>query len=102
MRQAAQESYVLATDIADYLVVKGMPFREAHAVVSKLSDHALKEGKFYHELNLAAYQRFSNLFSEDVFKVTVDSSIDARDIPGGTSHRQVRNALSDAKQVLGM
>lgn len=102
MRQAAQESYVLATDIADYLVGKGMPFREAHAVVSKLSEHALKEGKFFHELSLAAYQRFSSLFNEDVFKVTIDSSIDARDIPGGTSHQQVRNALSDAKQVLGM
>ncbi|MDA1188205.1 MAG: argininosuccinate lyase [Chloroflexi bacterium] len=101
MRHAAQESYVLATDIADYLVRKGMPFREAHGVVSELSSHAVKQGKFFHQLPLSDYQRFSKLFDKDVLGVTVDASIAARDVPGGTARNQVEKALVVAKQALG-
>jgi argininosuccinate lyase len=100
MRQAAQESYVLATDLADYLVRKGMPFREAHGVVSRLSAHAAGQGKYFHELPLATYRRFSKLFDKDVFEVTVDSSIAQRDLPGGTAPRQVRKAVAAAKKAL--
>ena len=100
MRQAAQQSYVLATDLADYLVRKGMPFREAHGVVSRLSAHAAEQGKLFHELSLSTYRRFSRLFEKDVLKVTVDSSIVQRDLPGGTAPRQVRKAIAAAKKAL--
>ncbi|MBM3948776.1 MAG: argininosuccinate lyase [SAR202 cluster bacterium] len=102
MRQAAQQSYVLATDLADYLVRKGMPFRQAHGVVSRLSAHAAGQGKFFHELSLPTYRRFSKLFEDDVFEVTVDSSIAQRDLPGGTAPRQVRKAVAAAKKALGL
>jgi argininosuccinate lyase len=101
MRQAAQNSYVLATDIADYLVGKGMPFREAHGVVRKLSAFAVEQGKYLHELPLAHYRRFSALFDKDVYAITVDSSVAARDVPGGTAFAQVKEAIAEAKARLG-
>ena len=100
MREAAQSGYVLATDIADYLVHKGMPFREAHAVVARLSAAALQQGKGFHELSLETYRGLSDLFAEDVLGITVDSSIAARNVPGGTSPAQVARAIADAKAAL--
>ena len=100
MREAAQGSYVLATDIADYLVAKGMPFREAHGVVARLSDFAIEEGKSFHEIALDRYKKFSELFESDVLEISVDSSIAARDVPGGTSFSQVERALVDARAAL--
>ena len=100
MREAAQGSYVLATDIADYLVAKGMPFREAHGVVGRLSDFASEQRKSFHEIALERYKEFSALFESDVLQISVDSSIAARDVPGGTSFSQVGRALADAKAAL--
>jgi argininosuccinate lyase len=100
MRAAAESSYVLATDLADYLVRKGMPFREAHGVVATLAREAVAAGKFLHELPLARYRRASPLFDQDLFKVTVDSSIAARDTPGGTSPARVRAAVRAARTRL--
>ena len=100
MREAARSSYVLATDIADYLVNKGMPFREAHGVVARLSVHAVDRGKRFHDLPLETYRRFSGLFDEDVLSISVDSSVAARDVPGGTSFDQVSRALAEAKRRL--
>ena len=97
MRNAAESSYVLATDIADYLVGKGMPFRQAHVIVSNLSEQAVGSGRFLHELSLAEYQAASDLFDEAVFDITVDSSIAARDVEGGTAFNRVREALEVAK-----
>ncbi|MCH7787316.1 MAG: argininosuccinate lyase [Chloroflexi bacterium] len=100
MREAAQGSYVLATDIADYLVGKGMPFREAHGVVARLSEHAAKHGKGFDELSLDVYRNFSKLFDEDVLSITVDTSVAARDVPGGTAFAQVKQAIDAAKSAL--
>ena len=97
MRQAAETSYVLATDIADYLVGKGLSFREAHGVVSGLSDRAATAGKHFHELSLDEYKAASDLFDEDVLGLTVDASIEARDVPGGTAPRRVKAALKEAR-----
>ena len=97
MRQAAESSYVLATDVADYLVARGLSFREAHIVVSKLSDDALAAGKYFHELSLDQYKAASELFDEDVLKLTVDTSIAARDVPGGTAPGRVKAALREAR-----
>ncbi len=100
MRAAAEDSYALATDIADYLVAKGMPFREAHGIVNQLSRHAVDSGKRLHELDLATYREFSDKFEEDVLDITVDSSIAARDVPGGTAPSRVKAAIVAAKAEL--
>ena len=100
LREAAYASYLLATDIADYLVGKGMPFREAHAIVSQLTDHTHARGKLLHELPLDTYKRFSGLFDEGVFEITVDSSVMARDVPGGTAFSQVERAIAAARAEL--
>jgi argininosuccinate lyase len=96
MRQAAYSSYLLATDITDYLVGKGMPFREAHGIVSQISEYTHSKGKLMHEISLDTYRQFSDLFDEGVFEITVDSSVLARDVPGGTSFSRVELAIKAA------
>ena len=100
MRRAAEESYVLATDLADYLVSKGMPFREAHGITAKVAEYAEAQGKLFRELTLQEYNRFSELFGQDVFKITVESSLAARNVPGGTAPAQVEQALARARALL--
>jgi len=100
LRRAAEAGYILATDVADYLVARGMPFREAHGLAARVSARAYDEGKGLDELSLDAYKEFSPLFEEDVLSITVDSSITARDVPGGTGPGQVRQALAGARAEL--
>ena len=100
MLEAANGGYVLATDIADYLVERGMPFREAHGVVARLSDHAAGLGRRFDELSLEDYRGFSELFDEDVLKITVESSVNARDVHGGTALRRVQAAIEAAQEEL--
>jgi argininosuccinate lyase len=100
MRQAAEESYVLATDIADWLVSKGVPFRQAHGVVAELSRYAKAQGKAFSRLSLAEYRRFSDKFDESALKVTLESSVAARDVPGGTAPKRVAAALAAARAKL--
>ncbi|MXX52870.1 MAG: argininosuccinate lyase [Dehalococcoidia bacterium] len=100
LRRTAGESYVLATDIADYLVEHGAPFREAYRVVSRLSEYALEKGLGFEELSLEEYRSHSPLFDKDVYAVTVESSIAARDVPGGTSQSRVAIAIAAATSEL--
>ena len=100
MRQAAEDSYVLATDLADYLVSKGVPFREAHGVMARMPDYAASQGKLFSDLTLEEYRQFSSKFDEDVYAVNVDASINARDVPGGTALLQVKTALEQAKKAV--
>jgi argininosuccinate lyase len=97
---AARGSYVLATDVADYLVRKGVPFRDAHQAVAELVRHAQMEGKALPELSLDEYRRFSPAFDEDVLALDLRSALEARDVPGGTSPRQVEAALKRARERL--
>ncbi len=99
-RQAAKQGYILATDLADYLVKKGESFRTAHDIVARLVSHAIEKGKSLGELSLSEYQQFSSLFSKDVAAITVESSLAARDNIGGTAPRQVERALANAKKML--
>ena len=98
--QAAEESYVLATDIADYLVKKGVPFREAYSVVGKLVSYAIDQGKSLNQLDLSQYRRFSPLFDEDVYAVTIDSSVAARNGLGATAPHQVEAQLARARDIV--
>ena len=100
LRQSASGGYVLATDIADYLVAKGMPFREAYRIVAKLSELAASRGVGFEDLALEEYRSLSELFSQDIFEITVDSSIAARDVPGGTSQKRVLKAIQTARGEL--
>lgn len=100
MRSAAERSYALATDVADYLVAKGTAFREAHGIVARLSRHASSSGKRLDELGLDEYQRFSDKFDADVRGITVESSVRSRDVRGGTAPNRVESAISDAMTEL--
>jgi len=100
VREAIKRDYLLATDLADYLVKKGLPFREAHSVVAKLSEYAVNNHKSFHELSLSEYHNFSPLFDEDVYNITLESSVAARNIVGGTSSQQVEAALTRAREIL--
>ena len=100
MSGAAESSYVLATDIADYLVGKGMPFREAHVIVSALSDRLIDGGRYFKDLSFDEYYAASPLFERDVMDIGIDSSIASRDVHGGTAPGRVKAALEDAKRRL--
>ncbi len=98
--QAVKRGYILATDLADYLVRKGEAFRTAHNVVAELVSYAVEKDKSFTELSLAEYKKFSPLFEDDVYAITVESSLVARDVIGGTAPRQVDRALANAKKVI--
>jgi len=97
---AAQGNYILATDLADYLAKKGVPFRQAHTAVAELVRYAVEQKKDLSELSLQEYRRFSPQFNEDARSITVASSLAARDVPGGTAPEQVKKALAEAKRRL--
>ena len=96
----AGEAHALATDLADYLVTKGVPFREAHGVVQELCHYCEDQHKELHDLDIEEYQRFSPLFDQGVYLITAESSVAARDIPGGTAPQRVADALAQAKKML--
>ncbi len=100
MHQTAGESFTLATEVADYLAKKGMPFREAHGIVGKLVLAATSKGKRLQELSLSDYQNLSSLFEEDVYLITIESSIAARNVPGGTAPKQIDRALRKAREIM--
>jgi argininosuccinate lyase len=102
MAAALDEGYLLATDIADYLVGKGATFRNAHEIVGKLVSWAAEKDKTFAEISLSQYRKFSKLFEDDVYLVTVDRSLAARDNPGGTALEQVKVALEAAKKTLSI
>ncbi len=94
------ESQMLATDLADYLVGKGVPFREAHGVIRELCRHCEKEGLALAALPIKEYKRFSSQFERDVYGITTASSAAARDNPGGTAPERVAEALAQAEKLL--
>ena len=99
-RRAAEGGYILATDLADYLVKKGEAFRTAHEIVGKLVNYAAGKGKTLTELDIKEYKKFSPQFGKDVYKITVESSLAARDVTGGTAPRQVKKALAKARRTI--
>jgi len=101
VRRAVEQGYILATDLADYLVKKGEAFRTAHGIVARLVSYATEKNKPFSELSIAEYKKFSPRFEEDVYSITVESSIAARDVVGGTAPKQVERALARAKKIIG-
>ena len=100
MRDAASGGFSLATDVADYLVRKGMPFREAHAVTGGLVREAEERGCELHELPFERYAEASDLFEPDVLDIDVDSALAARDAVGGTAPARVREAAAALRREI--
>ena len=99
MLKAAEDNSMLATDMADYLVGKGVPFRKAHEVMYMLVDYANNSNKTLKELSLSEYKNFLPEFEKDIFKIDINHSINQRNIIGGTSLKQVKNAIKNAKNI---
>jgi argininosuccinate lyase len=101
MFEAAARGYSTATDLADYLVKKGLPFRDAHEVVGLSVAFGIEQGKDLAELSLEQLQKFSADISEDVFEVlTLEGSVATRDHLGGTAPSQVLKAAKRASERL--
>ncbi len=98
--RAASGGFLLATDVADYLVRKGTPFREAHNVVGRLVAYCEERKKDLRGLSLAEYKKHSELFEADVLQISPWTSVRSRDVPGGTAPRRVAQALRRARSIL--
>ncbi|HEY6864615.1 MAG TPA: argininosuccinate lyase [Burkholderiales bacterium] len=101
MRRAAKEGYSTATDLADYLVRKGVAFRDAHEAVGSAVRFAEESGRDLSELSLEELRKFSRSIEKDVFRVlTLEGSVAARSHPGGTAPEQVLAAVRRAREAL--
>jgi argininosuccinate lyase len=101
MRSAAASGYTLATELADYLAAKGVPFREAHGIVGQIVRKAIASARGLEELGLNELRVFSPLFASDVRRwLTVDAAVGRRRVPGGTAPSEVRKQLKAARKRL--
>ncbi|MFZ5756385.1 MAG: argininosuccinate lyase [Pseudomonadota bacterium] len=102
MREAARRGFSTATDLADYLVKKGVPFRESHEIVGKAVRFGVEQQRDLAQLTLDELRKFSPEIGEDVFAVlTLEGSVNARNHAGGTAPAQVRKAVADARKRIG-
>jgi len=101
MRAAAARGFSTATDVADYLVRKGLPFRQAHEVVGKTVRYCVESGKDLPELTLEEFRQFSKKIEADIFAaVTLEASVNARRATGGTARAAVEQEIARARQSL--
>lgn len=101
MREAALRGFSTATDLADYLVGKGLPFRDCHEIVGHAVGYGVKTGKDLAQMSLAELQQFSSHITDDVFAVlTLEGSVNARNHIGGTAPAQVRAAVQRGRELL--
>ncbi|WP_312829422.1 argininosuccinate lyase [Pantoea anthophila] len=100
-QEAAEQGYANSTELADYLVAKGVPFREAHHIVGEVVVAAIGQGVALEALSLAQLQQFSAVIDDDVYPIlALQSCLDKRNAQGGVSPQQVARAIGDAKQRL--
>jgi len=101
MRQAVNQDFSNATDIADYLVNKGLPFRQAHEVIGKTVLYCIQNDKFLLDLTLDEFHQFSKLFEQDIYNVLQpEQVVNARNVYGGTASSQVSGAIERAEAVV--
>jgi argininosuccinate lyase len=96
----SMQSYILATDMADYLVNKGLSFREAHDVVSRVVSYAVDNNRDLNELDIKEYRAFSKLFEKDVLAISLHKSVEARSSQGGTATAEVKKSLARARDII--
>lgn len=101
MARAAREGFTNATDLADYLTGKGIPFREAHRIAGEIVCFCLQEKKTLEELTLEEYRKFSPLVAEDVYSfIAVERCVEARKSPGGPSPQEVRAVIERVREKI--
>lgn len=101
MLKAVQEDFSNATDLADYLVKKGLPFRQAHAVSGKAVHYCIEQHKWLEDMTLEEFKKLSDLFEDDIFEaITPETCVKNRNSYGGTSYEQTKMQLSNAKVVM--
>lgn len=101
MREAVNKDFSNATDIADFLVGKGLPFRQAHEVIGKTVLYCIQEGKYLLDLTLEEFQNFSPLFDDSIYAVLQpEAVVNARNVYGGTATVQVAAAIERAEEKL--
>ena len=98
--EAAVANFALATDIADYLAKKGVPFRDAHEAVGALVARCEREGRAFSDLTIEEFRAAHPAFDEDVLAIDLDASLAARDVPGGTAPAAVERARAAARARL--
>ena len=103
MREAAKGGFLTATDLADYLVRKGMTFRKAHEIVGRMVVRAGEQGKELGDLSMEEMKAFSRQIEEDVFEwLDPEGCVKRRNIPGGTGPESVKKCIEQAKEELGI
>jgi len=103
LRKATQSGFITATDLADYLVLKDVPFREAHGIVGRAVAYCLDKGCELVDLTVEEMRSFSPVIEKDVFEVlSVEGSVDSRISAGGTSTVRVEEALEAAEKQMGI
>ena len=101
MRATAEGGFINATDAADYLAERGVPFREAHAIIGSIVLHCEQEGKALKDMTLEEWQSFSPVFNEDIYTfIAIENSVKRRDIIGAPAPNQTKQALTRAKERL--
>jgi argininosuccinate lyase len=101
MHASAKQGYATATDLADYLVNKGLPFRDAHEVVGSAVAYAIQKGKDLSEFTLQEMHAFDRRIEADVFdNLSLEGSVAARDMTGGTAPNQVRRQIADCRKLI--
>jgi argininosuccinate lyase len=101
MREAVNQDFSNATDIADFLVGKGLPFRQAHEVIGKTVLYCIQNGKFLLDLTLEEFRQFSELFDDSIYEVLQpETVVNARNVYGGTATTQVEAAIARAETRL--
>jgi len=101
MYRQASLGFTNATDAADYLVKKGLPFRSAHEVVGRIVLYCIKEGKSLLDLSLDEFKKFSSVFEEDVFEaLSLETCVNERKVAGGPSPSSMQSAINEAKKWL--
>jgi argininosuccinate lyase len=101
MAAALRKGFLDATEVADWLAARGVPFREAHNVAGRLVQRAIREGKTLPELPLEAYQATHDAFDETIYKaLDMETAVERRDVVGGPARHRVKDAIAELRSRL--
>lgn len=101
MKKSAQSGFTNATDFADYLTKKGVPFREAHEITGKLVSYCIQKNKPIEKHNLSKLKEFSSLIEEDIYnQISIKTLVEQRDVEGGTAPNAVKMSIKKIKKAL--
>ncbi len=101
MYQASEDGYTNATDLADYLVRKGVPFRESHEISGQIVNYAIKQNKKLSEITLESFKRFSDLIEKDIYReISIETCVNTRNLIGGPAKEAVLKSVERGKKFL--